>query len=76
MQSPQFTPDGKAMAFILTRNHAGNIWEQRLTGGDPMQLTKFTNGDMFSFSWSKDGKQLAFSRGVRKTDVVMMSNFR
>ena len=24
----------------------------------------------------KDGKHLAFSRGHRKTDVVMMSNFR
>jgi Tol biopolymer transport system component len=76
MQSPQFAPDGKAMAFILTRNHAGNVWEQPLTGGDLVQLTKFTNGEMFSFSWSKDGKRLAFSRGVRKTDVLMMSNFR
>jgi hypothetical protein len=31
---------------------------------------------MFGFAWSKDGKQLAFARGVRTTDVVMMSNFR
>ncbi len=76
MESQQFTPDGKAIAFILTRNHASNIWEQPLTGGDLVQLTKFASGDMFSFAWSKDGKQLAFSRGRRKTDVVMMSNFR
>jgi len=38
-------------------------------------LTKFTTDDMFSFAWSADGKQLAFSRGQRKTDVVMMSGF-
>ena len=31
---------------------------------------------MFAFSWSRDGKQLAFSRGQLKTDVILMSNFR
>jgi Tol biopolymer transport system component len=76
MQSPRFTPDGKGVAFILTRNRAANIWEQRLTGGDPVQLTHFTDGAIFTFAWSQDGKQLALSRGQRKTDVVMMSNFR
>jgi Tol biopolymer transport system component len=75
MQSPQFTPDSKAIAYIITRNHATNIWEQPLAGGEPFQLTKFSSGDMFAFAWSRDGKQLAFSRGQRKTDVVMMSNF-
>ena len=75
-QSAQFTPDAKAIAFLLTRNHATNIWEQPLAGGDPVPLTKFTTGEMFAFAWSKDGKQLAFSRGQHKTDVVMMSNFR
>jgi Tol biopolymer transport system component/tRNA A-37 threonylcarbamoyl transferase component Bud32 len=74
MRSVQWTPDGKAIAFLLTRNRAGNIWEQPLSGGDPVQLTKFTNQDMFSFAWSGDGKNLAFSRGQRKTDVVMMSD--
>jgi eukaryotic-like serine/threonine-protein kinase len=75
LQATQFTPDGKALAFLLTRNRATNIWEQPLTGGPLVQITHFSGGDMFSFSWSKDGKQLAFSRGARKTDVVMMSGF-
>jgi eukaryotic-like serine/threonine-protein kinase len=76
MQSARFTPDGKALAFLLTRNRATNIWEQPLAGGPPIQLTKFSSGQMFAFAWSADGKQLAFSRGQNKTDVVMMSNFR
>jgi len=75
LQATKFTPDGKALAFMLTRNRATNIWEQPLAGGDPFQVTKFSGGDMFGFSWSRDGKQLAFSRGQRKTDVVMISNF-
>ena len=76
MQSPRFTPDNKAIAFMLRRNHATNIWQQQLTGGPLVQVTHFPSGDMFAFSWSIDGKQLAFSRGMRKTDVVMMSGFR
>jgi Tol biopolymer transport system component len=76
MKGMRFTPDGKALAFLLTRNRATNIWRQPLAGGNPVQLTKFPSGDMFAFAWSHDGKQLAFSRGQRKTDVVMMSNFR
>ena len=76
MQSGRFTPGDKALAFLLTRNRATNIWEQPLSGGSPVQVTKFTSGDMFAFAWSKDGKQLAFSRGQRKTDAVMMSGFR
>ena len=75
IQGGRFTPDGKAIAFQLTRNHATNIWEQSFSGGDLVPLTKFTTGDMFAFSWSKDRKQLAFSRGQQKTDVVMMSGF-
>ena len=75
LQGARFTPDGKAIAFTLTRNRATNIWEQRLSGGEIVPLTKFTTDDMFSFAWSADGKQLTFSRGQRKTDVVMMSGF-
>jgi eukaryotic-like serine/threonine-protein kinase len=75
MQSPKFTADGKAIAFLLTRDRATNIWEQPLAGGPLVQLTKFPSGQMFAFAWSADGKQLAFSRGQNKTDVVMMSNF-
>ena len=76
MQAPRFTPDGRAIAFRLTRNRATNIWELPLSGNAPIPLTKFPSGDMFAFSWSWDGKQLAFSRGQVKTDVVLMSNFR
>jgi Tol biopolymer transport system component len=76
MRSQRFTPDGKAVAYLLTRDLATNIWEQPVAGGNPVQLTHFSSGEIFAFGWSKDGKQLAISRGQRKTDVVMMTNFR
>jgi len=76
MRLATFTPDGKAIAFLLTRNRATNIWKQPLAGGELVPMTKFPTGDMYAFGWSADGKQLAFSRGQRKTDVILMSNFR
>jgi len=76
MQSLRFTPDSKGVAFMLTRDRATNVWVQPVAGGNPAPLTKFPSGDMFAFVFSSDGKQLAFLRGQRKTDVVMMTNFR
>ena len=76
MKLPRFTPDGKAIAFLLTRDRATNIWIQGLKESAPKQLTKFNSGEMFAFDWSRDGKHLAFSRGQQKTDVILMSNFR
>ncbi len=76
MQGLRFTPDGKGIAYMLTRKGATNIWVQKLSGGEPTSLTNFSNGEMFAYAWSKDGKQLAMARGRRKSDVVMMSNFR
>jgi len=75
IQLLRFTPDNKAIAFMLTRDRATNIWKQPLSGGNIQQLTHFTSGNMFSYAFSPDGKRLAFSRGARKTDVVMMSGF-
>jgi|SRR5215831_20611026 len=76
MQSATFTPDNRAIAFLLTRNRATNVWKLPLSGTEPVPVTKFTSGEMFAFAWSGDGKQLAFSRGQRKTDVILLSNFR
>ena len=75
-RAAKFTPDGKSIALILTRNHAANIWRLPLSGTGLEQVTKFPTGEMFAFAWSQDGKQLAFSRGQTKTDVVMMTGFR
>lgn len=71
----RWSPDGNAFQYVLTRNGAGNVWEQQISGGDPRQITHFTSGLIFDFSWSRDGKQLLLSRGDRSSDVVMISNF-
>ena len=62
--------------YTLTREGVGNLWSQPLEGGKPKQLTHFTSDQIFSYAWSRDGKQLAVSRGTQQSDVVLLSNLK
>jgi serine/threonine protein kinase/Tol biopolymer transport system component len=72
----RWTPDGRALAFIDTRNGVSNIFAQPLDGGAPKQLTDFKTDSIFSFAFSRDGRQIALSRGTVNSDVVLISNFK
>ncbi len=65
--------DGRAFTYIRTRGGVSNIWVQPVDGGEPKQLTDFKTDRIFSFDFSRDGKQLALSRGVVDTDVVLIN---
>jgi Tol biopolymer transport system component len=71
-----WTPDGRAIAYIVTSNSVSNIWAQPLAGGEPKPLTDFKDQRIFNFAWSRDGKQLALSRGVVNSDVVLITGFK
>jgi eukaryotic-like serine/threonine-protein kinase len=72
----RWSPNQKGLQFRLMRNGAENVWEQPLTGGPPRQITNFTSGNIFDFSWTRDGKHLLLAKGEWKSDVVLISNFR
>jgi Tol biopolymer transport system component len=72
----RWTADGRAIVYVLTRGGVSNLWAQPLDGGQPKQLTSFTSDLIFSFDISRDGKQIALSRGTVSSDVVLISNFR
>jgi Tol biopolymer transport system component len=74
--APLWAPDGKAIQYVLTREGVSNIWQQKLAGGPPKQITNFKSGLIFDFDWSRDGKQLALTRGSENSDVILISNFR
>ena len=61
---PRWAPGGDAVEYVLTRNGVSNIWQQKLTGGPPKQITNFESGLIFDFEWSPDGGQLALTRGT------------
>src|SRR5580765_4986192 len=68
--------DGSAVVYVITSSGVSNIWEQPLVGGPPKQLTDFRDQRIFSFASSRDGKQIAMSRGAANSDVISITNFR
>ena len=72
----QWSPDGRGIQYLLTRKGATNIWEQPLGGGELRKVTDFKSGDISSFRWSTDGKELLLTRTEIKSDVVLMSHFQ
>jgi Tol biopolymer transport system component len=63
-----WTPDGRGVAFARD----GNLWVQALSGGEPRQLTRFTDArPIGSFRWSRDGKRLAITRSTVTNDIVL-----
>jgi len=74
--APRWAPAGDAVEYALTRSGVSNLWQQKLTGGPPKQITNFESGLIFDFDWSRDGTQLALTRGSESSDVVLISNFR
>lgn len=72
----RWTPDGRALTYILTASGVSDVWSQPIDGGAPKQLTNFKTDQIFWFDWSRDGKQLAVARGSVASDVVLISSFR
>jgi len=72
----RWTPDGRAVAYVVGNDRVANIWMQPVDGGAPRPLTDFKDGGgIWSFDWSKDGR-FAMARGPVNKDVVMMSRER
>ena len=71
-----WTSDGNALSYVATQEGVSNIWMQNLEGGAPKQLTVFKDQRIYGFAWSRDGKQLAISRGVTNNDVVLIRDFQ
>ena len=69
-----WAPDESGLDYVVTRNGVSNIWRQPLTGGPPVQITRFSVGRIFSFAWSPDGQWLSLGIGVsqkrRRRDVT------
>jgi Tol biopolymer transport system component/DNA-binding winged helix-turn-helix (wHTH) protein len=70
----RWSPDGKALHYVLTSNGASNIWERSLSSRRPKQLTHFNSGEMFDFSWTADHQHLLMTRGQSKRDVILLSH--
>jgi len=70
---PRWTPDSLAVVY---RDNAFGYWSQNIEGGEPNKLEGLPKEKLFTFAWSKDGKQFAFVRGQEIRDVVLFEHFK
>jgi dipeptidyl aminopeptidase/acylaminoacyl peptidase len=61
--SPRWSPDGKQIAFISSRDGEMQIYLISVDGGEATKLTSVSTG-VDNFYWAPDGKSFAFTTGV------------
>ncbi len=64
---PQWSPDGKQLAFRSARTGKLQIYVLRMDGGEAEMITT-GKGDVTEFAWSPDGRQLAYTMMDAKTE--------
>ena len=69
-----WSPDGKSLDYIETREGVSNLMRMPMDGGKARQLTDWKSDQIFWFAWSPDGKQLACVRGTNVKDLILMED--
>ncbi len=69
-----WSPDGKMLTYVDTRDGVSNIWGHPLDGSQAKPLTNFKSDHIFRFAWSNSSKTMACERGFYLNDVVLISN--
>ncbi len=70
---PQYSPDGRRIAFQSNRSGDWEVWTCDAEGGDCLQLTQFQGPQCGSPAWSPDGRWLALdSRAEAQADIYVM----
>jgi DNA-binding winged helix-turn-helix (wHTH) protein/Tol biopolymer transport system component len=64
----RWTADGEAVTY---RDNTFGYWIQPIAGGEAKRLEGLPRERLYNFSWSRDGKSLAFIRGQEIRDVVL-----
>jgi Tol biopolymer transport system component len=73
---PQWSPDGKRIAFLTVRDGYFDIHLMNEDGSNPTNLTQSPGVDDGDFAWSPDGTKIAFVRadGTGDSAIYVMSS--
>jgi len=67
-----FTPDGKAVVYVVREKGVDNLWQQPLENAPFRQLTHFASERIWQFRFSQDGSKIAMERGHSESDAVLL----
>jgi Tol biopolymer transport system component/DNA-binding winged helix-turn-helix (wHTH) protein len=70
----RWTPDSKALFYLVEKNGATNIWKQSLAGSPPEQVTQFTDDDIYHYDRFGSGVSFLLARGRVMRDIVLIRN--
>ncbi len=65
----RWSPDGKSIAFLSTRDGSPQIWLIDPNGGEARKATSFPEG-IAAMDWSPDGKYFSFSMDVKMEKTI------
>lgn len=63
-RAPRWSPDGRLLGFLSTREGVSQVWQLPVRGGEPTKLTSAPTG-VSDFQWSRDGKDLFLASDVK-----------
>jgi eukaryotic-like serine/threonine-protein kinase len=69
---PRFTPDKKALVYIIHEKGTDNLWLQPLDGSPGRQITNFEGDTIQYYLFSPDHKTLGVMRTHIESDVVLL----
>lgn len=67
----RWSPDSRSILYTISNGTVSNIWGQPVEGGEPKQLTNFTDKLITTFTWTRDNKlYCARSTLLRDADLI------
>lgn len=72
----RWSADDSALTYLERRDGVHNVWRQPLDGGEPTQLTNFTEDLIYAYDWlPQDDSRLVAARGIKTRDIVLIQDF-
>jgi len=72
----RWSPDSRTVVYVDSSAGASNLWRLPVEQGVATRITDFKSDNISYFAYSRDGKQLAMSRGNITRNAVMISDER
>jgi Tol biopolymer transport system component len=73
---PEYSPDGKRIAFTSGRSGSNQVWVCDSDGSNPVQLTSFSGPGASLSSWSPDGQYIAFNSILKGNFDIYVTSAR